>query len=131
MRTMYAEPMIADATATSPRAARLTTGALAIAMAVSGVAFLIGPPGVVDALHGLGYPPYFRLLLGPAKLLGAVALLASRRATLREWAYAGFTFTLLAAIGSHVVAGSVVDAVPAAVLLGLLAASYRLQRVAP
>jgi len=135
MTTMYAEPMIAGATATPPRAlramARLTTGALAIVMAASGIAFLIGPPAVVEALRQLGYPTYFRLLLGSAKLLGAGALLGSGR-SLREWAYAGFTFVLLAAIASHLLAGgAVTDAVPAAFLLVLLAVSYRLRQVTP
>ena len=135
MTTMYAEPMIAGATATPPRAlramARLTTGALAIAMATSGIAFLIGPPAVVEALRQLGYPNYFRVLLGSAKLLGAGAMLASGRSTLREWAYAGFTFLLLAAIASHLLAGGAAGAAPAAFLLVLLAVSYRLRQVAP
>jgi hypothetical protein len=129
MTTMHAEPMLMDSTATPARAARLTTGLLAIVMAASGIAFLIGPPGVVEALRALGYPSYVRLVLGAAKLLGAGALLGSRP-MLREWAYAGFTFLLLGAIASHLLGGRPADAVPAAVLLGLLGVSYRLGRVA-
>src|SRR5262245_25048334 len=108
MTTMHTGPMLVDATATPVHslrtAARLMTGVLAIAMTASGIAFLIGPPGVIEALRALGYPSYFRFVLGPAKLLGATAVLGSR-STLREWAYAGFTFDLVGAIASHILAG--------------------------
>jgi len=52
---------------------------------------------------------------------------------LREWAYAGFTFVLVAALLSHRLSGDgVARAAPAAFTLGLLLASYFMRRrVAP
>jgi DoxX-like family len=48
----------------------LTTGLFAVLIAISGVLYLVGPPPIVAAIRNLGYPDYFRPLLGIAKLLG-------------------------------------------------------------
>jgi hypothetical protein len=70
--------------------------------------------GVIDALqtesalqvfHHLGYPDYLSTILGVAKVLGVVALLAPVPRTLREWAYAGFTFDAGGAILSIIAVG--------------------------
>src|SRR5260370_1842860 len=53
-------------------------------------------PQVAEAFTHLGFPPYFRVELSWAKLLGVVLLLlpvparVSLTSTLNEWAYAGF-----------------------------------------
>lgn len=48
----------------------------------------------VEIFHHLGFPDYFRILLGVAKILATPTLLVPLvPATLREWAYAGFTIT--------------------------------------
>jgi hypothetical protein len=62
-------------------------------------------PFVRDIVLHLGYPSYFLVLLGSWKVLGAVALLAPRRALLKEWAYAGAFFTYTGAIVSHLTTG--------------------------
>ncbi len=108
---------------------RIATGAFAAVMTASGGAFLLGPAPVVEGIHRLGYPSYFTPLLGTAKLLGVLALLAAPVRALREWAYAGFTFLLVGAILSHVLGGDAVGhAAPAALTLALLLASYALRR---
>lgn len=105
----------------------LTTGLFALVMTVSGVLYLAGPRAVVDGVHHLGYPDYFRTLLGIAKLLGVAAILGARsRRTLREWAYAGFTFDLVAAFFSHAIRGDGRASVFPLVLLAVLASSYLL-----
>jgi hypothetical protein len=110
---------------------RITTGTFAALIALSGTAFLVGPAPVVEGIRRLGYPPYFTPLLGIAKLLGVAVLLAPRARILREWAYAGFTFLLIAAISSHTLSkDGVAHAVPAIVCLGLLLASYATRRSA-
>jgi hypothetical protein len=57
---------------------------------------------LVDGFKFLGYPQYLIPLLGVAKLLGALALINPWFPKLKEWAYAGFTFTLVGAIWSHI-----------------------------
>ncbi len=67
-------------------------------------------PGLVQLLHlkeenemmqHLGYPLYFLTLLGIWKLLGVIAILVPKLPILKEWAYAGFFFSMSGAIVSH------------------------------
>ena len=58
-------------------------------------------PQVAEAFNHLGFPPYFRVELAWAKLLGVVLLLAPVPARLKEWAYAGFAINLGSAIIAH------------------------------
>jgi len=109
-------------------AAWVTTGVFAAMMTLSGALLLVGPRPVVEGLAQLGYPPYFLKLLGLAKLLGVVSLVLPRRPTLREWAYAGFTFDLLAGAASHVATGTASHAPGALLALALLLSSYLLRR---
>ena len=59
-------------------------------------------PRMTETITSLGYPLYVMTLLGTAKLLGGAAILLSDRwPTIKEWAYAGFTFDVLGALVSH------------------------------
>ena len=62
-------------------------------------------PQVAEAFTQLGFPDYFRVELAWAKLLGVVLLLAPVPARLKEWAYAGFAFTLGSALIAHFAVG--------------------------
>ena len=62
-------------------------------------------PQVAEAFTHLGFPGYFRVELSWAKLLGVVLLLAPVPARLKEWAYAGFAFTLASALVAHLAVG--------------------------
>lgn len=64
-------------------------------------------PQVRDLIERLGYPPYFLVILGIWKLLGAVALLIPRFPRLKEWAYAGVFFDLTGAVASLFASGLV------------------------
>lgn len=108
----------------------ISTGLFAAMFAFSGAIFIAGPPEVVTSFRHLGYPDYFRQLLGIAKLLGVAALvfpLPGR--TLREWAYAGFAFVCIAASASHFFSGDpLAKAMAPALSLALLLTSYYLRR---
>jgi hypothetical protein len=59
-------------------------------------------PLAVEGIRHLGYPDYFRMLLTVFKVAGALALvLPLVKGRLKEWAYAGFVFTLISALVSH------------------------------
>lgn len=61
----------------------------------------------------LGYPVYFIPFIGVAKLLGSIAILVPSFKKIKEWAYAGLFFDLIAAVYSN----AVVDGVQAGFLL--------------
>ena len=56
----------------------------------------------VDAMNAMGYPIYLMVFLAVRKLLGVVALLQNKYKTIKEWAFAGFSFTLIGAAVSHI-----------------------------
>jgi hypothetical protein len=98
----------------------------ALPQACSALLCLIEAPVVVQIIASLGYPNYFVKLLAAAKLLGIAAILYGRFPVLKEWAYAGFTFEVLAAILSiwSMDGASYLWALPFAFLV-LQLASYR------
>jgi uncharacterized membrane protein YphA (DoxX/SURF4 family) len=83
----------------------VTTGLLAAGTTYGGIYDLRAPQEVVDGLAHLGYPAHLATLLGIAKLLAVVTILAPRFARLKEWAYAGITIDLFGAAWSHAHAG--------------------------
>jgi hypothetical protein len=70
-------------------------------------------PRMADAITTLGYPIYVLKILGVAKVLGVVAIATGVSPTLKEWAYAGFTFDMAGSFASHLSAG---DALPIALV---------------
>ncbi len=106
----------------------LTTGLFAFALGAGGLADLLYVPAMAESMAHLGYGEVFTRILGAWKVLGVLALLAPGLPRLKEWAYAGFTFSLTGASLSHLGVG---DGVPEVlvplVLLGVAAASYALR----
>jgi hypothetical protein len=95
---------------------------LAAGMGMSAFMYLTKNPELVTAFTTLGFPIYFITILGVAKLLGAIVLLAPAGSRLKEWAYAGFIFTFIGAIWVHIETGTAFLG-PLAFLL-ILAISY-------
>ena len=99
------------------------TGVVAMAALLGGFSYVTNSPEAIENFRHVGYPQQLRVLLGVAKLAGAIALLVPRLPTLKEWAYAGFTFTWIAATVAHYLAADGKSLLPVA-LLALLAVSY-------
>lgn len=80
----------------------ITTILVSAMMLFSAALYLSQAPMLTENFKLAGLPLYFLPLLGLAKLLGAIALLVPKWSAVKEWAYAGFTFTFLGAIWVHV-----------------------------
>ena len=78
------------------------TGLVSLGFAASSIMYLTKSPQLVDGFKFLGLPQYLIPILGVAKLTGALALINPWFPKLREWAYAGFTFTLIGASWTHI-----------------------------
>jgi uncharacterized membrane protein YphA (DoxX/SURF4 family) len=102
----------------------VTTGLVVAMSAFAGFAYLSGSAQAVEGFAHVGYPQQLRILLGIAKLLGAITLVVPGLPKLKEWAYAGFTFAWIAACVAHYLAKDGPKAFMPLVLLVLLAVSY-------
>jgi hypothetical protein len=81
------------------------TGIVAVWALFAAFTYLTSAPQAIANFQHVGYPQQLRVLLGIAKAAGAVTLVAPQLPTLKEWAYAGFTFTWIAATVAHTLAG--------------------------
>jgi hypothetical protein len=76
----------------------ITTGLIVLGMLANVYNYFFNPALKVAFAH-LGFPDWFRVELGIAKLLGAFALaIPAVPARVKEWAYFGFSLSFLSAI---------------------------------
>jgi p-aminobenzoyl-glutamate transporter AbgT len=109
----------------------IATAVVSFDMAYAAFGYLTHEPKFMSAFASLGYPAYFSTILGVAKFLGVLALLVPGAARLKEWAYAGFTFTFISAICSHLASDqpkAIVMPMVALLFLGISYACRPLQR---
>lgn len=102
----------------------VSTGLVAAMSAMAALAYLSGSPQAVEGFAHAGYPQQLRIILGIAKPLGAIALLAPGFSKLKEWAYAGFTFAWISAFVAHYLAKDGAKTFMPLILLAVLAISY-------
>ena len=100
------------------------TGLVAAMSVFAGYSYVSGNPQAVQGFAHVGYPAQLRILLGIAKILGVIVLLIPGFPTLKEWAYAGFTFAWIAAFVAHRLAGDGPTQFMPLSLLVLLFVSY-------
>jgi hypothetical protein len=100
------------------------TALLAALSVFAAFTYLTGSPQAVEGFAHVGYPQQLRIILGFAKLSGAIVLVAPGLPTLKEWAYAGFTFAWIAAAVAHYLAGEGAVSLGPVLFLVLLAISY-------
>lgn len=64
----------------------------------------------IKLIHGmLGYPEYFIPFTGWAKLIGVIVILIPGFSRIKEWAYAGLFFDLVAAVYSGIAVAKTFD----------------------
>lgn len=93
-----------------------------------GSAFMYFTNEEIQIVFGhLGFPDYFRIELGIAKILGAaVLLIPGIPRDLKVFAYAGFTINMISAFFAHIASGDPIqDSIAPLFLLIILALSYR------
>jgi uncharacterized membrane protein YphA (DoxX/SURF4 family) len=78
------------------------TAVLVAECVIGGTMDLFRMPPFYPMMIDLGYPGYLATILGTAKILAAVVLLAPGLPRLKEWAYAGVLINMTGAAASHV-----------------------------
>jgi uncharacterized membrane protein YphA (DoxX/SURF4 family) len=102
----------------------VTTGIFSAMMLFSATMYFTSPD-MAQTFEHLGFPDYFRIELGIAKIAGVLLLLAPFSGRLKEWVYAGFTINMISAGIAYGAAGDPISAVlTPLVLLVVLAVSY-------
>lgn len=92
-----------------------------------GISGIMRVPEGAKALASLGLPAYLMPFLGTLKILGVIALLQNKFKTIKEWAFAGFSFSLIGAAVANACAEKPQVAfviMPIAMLAVLLVAYY-------
>ena len=102
----------------------ITTGIFSAMMLFSAAMYFTNPQ-MAQTFGHLGFPDYFRIELGAAKIIGVLLLLAPFTGRLKEWVYAGFTINMVSASIAHAALGDPISAaLTPLILLGILAVSY-------
>lgn len=98
----------------------------AIVMIAIGIGELTHSPSVVDSLNLLNLPVHIVYIVGIAKILGGLALLAPGMITIKHWAYAGFAFDFAGALYLYLYGGHFVvfDLSTIFILSALMTYSY-------
>src|ERR1035438_4656287 len=101
-----------------------STGVVSALSLFAAFAYLSGGQQAVEGFAHVGYPQQLRIILGIAKLLGAITLIVPGLPKLKEWAYAGFTFAWISAAVAHYLAKDGPTALMPLILLLFLLISY-------
>lgn len=104
---------------------RISTGLVVAAMLVSVYNYFFNP-ALKTAYTHVGFPDWFRVELGIAKLLGALALgIPMIPARIKEWAYVGFFINFFSAFLAHYeISDPAFNQIAPLVLLLFLVVSY-------
>ena len=81
---------------------RIVTGLLSVMVLLGVGQYFFNHEIVKGMFQSLEYPTYLIYPMGIAKILGIIALWAKVPKTLKEWAYAGFTFNFLLGVSAHI-----------------------------
>lgn len=102
------------------------TGLLCALFIMSAGMYIFDNDAVKIVFMGLGFPTWIIYPLAIAKILGVVAIVSRISPLLKEWAYAGFFFDALLALGAHLNMGDG-QAMPAVMAIVLVLASRYLE----
>lgn len=93
----------------------------------SAVFGVVDPDGSYGEYRHLEFPAWILYPLSLAKVLGIAAILSNRSRTLKDFAFAGFLYDLLLALGGHIAQQEIKLLLPL-VSLGLWAFAFTMDR---
>lgn len=102
----------------------VTKTILVLWMLSGGVSALLGADFMVEQIEKLGYPSYFAVILGIAKLIGALIFILPVKNILKIFAYVGVIFEVTSAFASYVFAGFWQDSIPPVMFLCITVISF-------
>lgn len=82
----------------------VVTALFSLIMLASAANILFKLPEAQAMFQTLGFPVWIPLPMAILKILGVLAIWVRKSKWLREWAYAGFFFNALLALGAHITA---------------------------
>ncbi len=102
----------------------ISTGIISAMMLFSAYNYFTNPDMKAAFAH-TGFPDFFRVELGIAKIVGVIALLLPMTPIrIKEWAYAGFGIVLISAAVAHYSLGDpMANVITPLVILGILGVS--------
>lgn len=80
----------------------LSTGIISGFSIAMSVIYVVQNDRVAEIFTDLGYPTYLIYPLALSKFTGALVLIFTRNNVVKDFAYAGFFFNFLIALGSHI-----------------------------
>ena len=104
-----------------------STGLFSAVMAMSVVAYLAVHSEAVVTFETIEFPTWLIYPLAVVKILGLIAIWTNKSLMLKEWAYAGFLFDVLIALGAHIAVADGMYA-PALACIVLIIISYIFNR---
>ena len=97
---------------------------LSLSLALAGIMYITAPVMAAGFNH-LGFPAYFRVELGVAKIIGAVVLLLPViPGRVKEWAYIGTAIVFISAFIAHTSVDGIRTTTSAIIFIGIWAASF-------
>ena len=83
----------------------ISTTLVVLMSLITGIGNLIPFPHIEGDLIHLGYPPYFRIILGTWKVIAAIVIIFPRRLWIKDLAYIGILLDLSGAAASRLAVG--------------------------
>lgn len=102
----------------------ILNGLFAAFMLFTAIPDILLAPDAVKFIADLGYPLYFIVFIGIAKSLGSIAILIPGFPRIKEWAYAGLIFDLIAAMYSVAATAGVAASLPILLFIAFGFAAY-------
>lgn len=97
---------------------------LSLSLALAGFMYLTAPVMAAGFMH-FGFPAYFRIELGVAKIIGAIVLLLPMiPSRIKEWTYIGTAIVFVSAFIAHTSVDGIKTTTSPIIFIGILVASF-------